>query len=63
MLTKKEANRLRGLVVYLAACEREAAFAGAQSPEEAQYLRDELENARRNCYDEIIILTAPAPLR
>lgn len=60
MLTKKEANRLRGLILHYVDAAVEEAFAGAQDPEDAEHLREGLANARRSVLNELLVLTGPS---
>ena len=57
MLTKKEANRLRGKLTYLLELAHEHAHAGAQRPEDAQYIREDYAREKRALLDEIRDMT------
>lgn len=60
MLTKRQANKLRGKLTHLLEVADEYAHAGSQPPEEAQYVREEYRRVKRDFLDEIIALTATA---
>lgn len=57
MLTKKQANQLRGRLKYLLELAHDHAHAGAQLPEDAQYIRQDYAREKRGLLDDILALT------
>lgn len=56
MLTKKQANRLRGQMINLLAMAHEHAFAGSMAPTDAHHIRTEYERTKREVLDSILAL-------
>lgn len=59
MLTKKEANRLRGMLTNLLELARDEAFAGSQAPQDAHHTREEYRVHKERLLAEIRHLTVP----
>lgn len=57
MITKRQANKLRGKLNYLLELAHDNAFAGSMRPEDAQYTREDYQRTKRDFLDEIIKLT------
>ena len=60
MLTKTQANKLRGRLTYLLELCDEHSHAGSLPPDESQYIREEFRRVKRDFLDEILNLTKDA---
>lgn len=60
MITKQQANKLRGKLKYLLELTHDVAFAGSMFPSDAQYTREDYQRAKRDFLDAISALTEEA---
>lgn len=57
MITRRQANQLRGRIGYLLEVADQFAHAGALAPQDAQYVREEYQRVKREVLDKILDLT------
>lgn len=57
MITRRQANKLRGRLNYLLELAHEHAHAGAKDPHDAYHLREEYQRVKREVLDQILDLT------
>lgn len=57
MLTKKQAQRLNGLISHMEQTAKEVSFAGTHPPEYAAYLRERHTNAKHLLTEYVRLLT------
>jgi len=57
MITRRQANQLRGRINYLLEVASQFAHVGALAPQDAQYVREEYRRVKREVLDKILDLT------